>query len=77
MQIGLNIKQASKDPAAFVAGYTNGYLHYTPTVEQRTNTGFAQEDCDTMVAPEWQKLFEKAALEVLSELTHPPTGTAR
>jgi hypothetical protein len=68
VEIGLGIKQASKDPHAFVAGYTNGYIYYTPTVEQRRNSGFAQEDCDCLVAPEWQRVFETAALELLKQL---------
>jgi hypothetical protein len=68
VQVGLNIKKASNDPHAFVAAYTNGYIYYTPTVEQRNNTGYAQEDCDSLVAPEWQKIFETKALEVLKAL---------
>lgn len=68
VQVGLNIKKAANDPHAFVAGYTNGYIYYTPTAEQRSNTGYAQEDCDTLVAPEWQKIFEAKALEVLRKL---------
>jgi hypothetical protein len=68
VEIGLNIKKAAKDPRAFVAGYTNGYIYYTPTVPQRTNSGFAQEDCDCMVAPEWQRTFETNALEMLRGL---------
>ena len=68
VQVGLNIKQAAKDPNTFVAGYTNGYIYYTPTMEQRGNTGYAQEDCDTLVAPEWQKLFQAKALELLRQL---------
>ncbi len=68
VQVGLNIKKAAKDPHAFVAGYTNGYIYYTPTEEQRNNTGYAQEDCDSLVAPEWQKIFEVKALEVLKKL---------
>jgi hypothetical protein len=68
VEIGLNIKRAAHDPRAFVAGYTNGYIYYTPAVEQRTNTGYAQEDCDCMVAPEWQKIFETNALEMLRGL---------
>ncbi|MEZ0389350.1 MAG: hypothetical protein ACAI34_19890 [Verrucomicrobium sp.] len=67
-QVGLNIKKAAQDLHAFVAGYTNGYIYYAATVEQRTNPGFAQEDCDALVAPEWQALFEKKALEVLGKL---------
>ena len=69
MQVGLNIKKAASDPHAFVAGYTNGYIYYTPTVEQRNNTGYAQEDCDTLVAPEWQAIFEAKALDVLRQLS--------
>ncbi len=68
VQVGLNIKKAFNDPHAFVAGYTNGYIYYTPTVAQRNNTGYAQEDCDTLVAPEWQQIFETKALEVLRQL---------
>jgi len=69
VQVGLNIKKAAADPSVFVAGYTNGYIYYTPTVNQRNNSGYAQEDCDTLVAPEWQKIFESKALKVLHDLT--------
>lgn len=68
VEIGLNIKQTVNDPHACVSGYTNGYIYYTPTVKQRTNTGFAQEDCDTLVAPEWQRIFEASAVELLQGL---------
>lgn len=68
VQIGLNIKQASPHRLTFVAGYTNGYIWYTPTAQQRSNTGYAQEDCDSIVAPQWQQLFEDAVSEMLQEL---------
>jgi hypothetical protein len=68
VQVGLNIKKTAGDPHAFVAGYTNGYIYYTPTEEQRRNTGYAQEDCDTLVAPGWQRIFESKAVEVLRSL---------
>lgn len=68
VQVGLNIKKAAQDANAHVSGYTNGYIWYTATEEQRRNTGYAQEDCDVMVAPEWQKLFERKALEVFKML---------
>ena len=68
VEIGLNIKKAIGDPHAFVAGYTNGYIYYTPTVAQRKNTGCAQEDCDCLVAPEWQQIFQSKAVEVLRRL---------
>jgi hypothetical protein len=69
VQVGLNIKKAANDAHALVSGYTNGYIWYTPTVEQRLNPGYAQEDCDTLVAPEWQKIFETKALEVLRNIS--------
>ena len=68
VQVGLNIKKAMNDAHAFVSGYTNGYIYYTPTVAQRKNTGYAQEDCDSLVAPEWQAIFETKALDVLNTL---------
>ena len=71
VQVGLNIKKAAGDPNAHVSGYTNGYIWYTPTVEQRLNPGYAQEDCDTLVAPEWQQIFETKALELLRQLAAP------
>jgi hypothetical protein len=68
VEIGLEIKRAAKDPHAFVAGYTNGYIYYMPTPAQRANTGYAQEDCDCIVAPEWRRVFEAVALELLGKL---------
>lgn len=68
VQVGLNIKKAAQDANAHVSGYTNGYIWYTATEPQRRNTGYAQEDCDVLVAPEWQKLFEAKALAVLRDL---------
>ena len=67
-EIGLNIKQAAGQAGTFVAGYTNGYIYYAPTAKQRLNTGYAQEDCDCLVAPEWQKAFESQALALLKGL---------
>jgi len=68
VQIGLNIKKQARHPCSFVAGYSNGYICYTPTAAQRNNTGYAQEDCDSLVAPEWENIFEAKALEVLNGL---------
>ena len=68
VQVGLNIKQASPHRFTFVAGYTNGYIFYTPTATQRMNTGYAQEDCDCLVGPEWQKLFEDKVAAMLKAL---------
>jgi hypothetical protein len=68
VQIGLNIKQRAPAEFTFVAGYTNGYIYYTPTAEQRNNSGHAQEDCDCLVAPEWQQQFEERAAAILAKL---------
>lgn len=68
VQIGLNIKQASPHKLTFVAGYTNGYIYYSPTAEQLLNVGNAQEDSDCILAPEWQALFETKVAEILKRL---------
>ena len=68
VEVGLAIKERSGMPHAFVAGYTNGYIYYTPTESQRRNPDYAQEDCDTLVAPGWQQRFESRALEILRGL---------
>ena len=67
-EIGLNIKKKSPHPFTFVSGCSNGYIYYTPTGKQRNNPGFAQEDCDCLVAPEWQKLFEEKTAAILKKL---------
>ena len=66
--VSLNIKQAAPHEHTFVGGYTNGYIYYAPTTEQLRNPGSAQEDCDTLLAPEWQPIFEQKAVEILQRL---------
>lgn len=68
VEVGLRIKERAQRPLTFVAGYTNGYIYYLPTETQRRNTGYAQEDCDCLVGPEWRERFEARALKMLSEL---------
>jgi len=68
VEIGLAIKKRSPAANTFVAGYTNGYIYYLPTEAQRKNTGYAQEDCDCIVAPEWQRLFDERVDSVLKRL---------
>lgn len=68
VEIGLNIKKRSPAPFTFVAGCANGYIYYAPTAKQRNNTGYAQEDCDCLLAPEWQKLFEERAITIVEKL---------
>ncbi len=68
VEIGIGIKKRAPGPFTFVAGCTNGYLYYTPTAEQRNNSGYAQEDCDSEVGPEWQRIFEQRVEEILKRL---------
>lgn len=68
VEIGLNLKGASPHELTFVAGYTNGYIYYAPTAEQLQNAGAAQEDCDCLLAPEWQGIYEAKAGEILRDL---------
>jgi len=68
VEIGLNIKKASPHKHTFVAGYTNGYIYYTPTAKQLENVGGAQEDSDCLVAPAWQRMFEERVAQMLKKL---------
>ena len=62
------MKRTSPHKATFVAGYTNGYIYYTPTAEQLRNSGGAQEDSDCLVAPEWEGLFHAKVADLLKRL---------
>ncbi|MHB0959084.1 MAG: hypothetical protein ACYC0X_27405 [Pirellulaceae bacterium] len=68
VQIGLNIKKSSPHERTFVAGYTNGYIYYAPTSAQLANAGNAQEDCDCLLARNWQPIFEAKVAEMLGRL---------
>lgn len=74
VQIGLNIKENSPQKSTFVAAYTNGYIYYAPTAEQLNNKGGAQEDSETVLAPEWQQLYEKKVSEILNRLSEQEPG---
>jgi len=65
-QIGLNIKKASPYENTFVSGYTNGSVGYSPTID--AYNGDAYEVSLSKLAPEWQKIFEDKALEILEKL---------
>ena len=65
VQIGLNLKKASPHERTFIAGYTNGYIYYTPTARQLDNVGGAQEDSDCLLAPAWQAIFENRVAQML------------
>ncbi len=48
VQIGLNIKKMSPLHNTFVAGFSNGYIYYAPTVDQYNSE--IQEDSDCLLA---------------------------
>ena len=66
VQVGLNIKDSSPFSNTFVAGYTNGYTHYTPTKEQMGGRSYQDHNC--LLTPEWQGLFEGKVAEILNRL---------
>lgn len=68
VEIGLNVKKNSPHRNTFVAGYTNGYIFYSPTAKQLQNVGGAQEDSDCLLAPEWEKIFYTKVAEMLKKL---------
>lgn len=67
----LRVRRLIGAPVTFVAGYANGYIYYTPTAEQRANKGYAQEDCDSLVAPEWEDVYLNWIRSRLKELDLP------
>ena len=66
VQVGLNIKSKSPFKNTFVAGYTNGYIHYTPTAEQIGSGAYQDHSC--LLTPEWQKIYEEKVAEMLKKL---------
>ncbi|MCC6681116.1 MAG: hypothetical protein IT445_09470 [Phycisphaeraceae bacterium] len=69
-QCGLDIKKQSPHQYTFVSGVSNGYLYYTPTAEQMSNAraAGAQEDCECLVAPQWESLFKQKVAAILRKL---------
>ena len=66
VQIQLNIKKISPHKYTFVSAYSNGCIGYSPTKEQFK--GEDLEDTYTVLAPEWQKIYEQKVLEMLRRL---------
>lgn len=66
-EVGLRIKKQSPMPKTFVAAYANGWIGYAPTADCYTK-GVAYEDALTQLAPEWQEIYERKALEMIGRL---------
>jgi hypothetical protein len=65
-RIGLNIKSRSLFEHTFVSGYTNGSVGYSPVPE--AYEGDAYEVSLSKLAPEWHKIFEDKAMEIIKKL---------
>jgi len=65
-RIGLNIKAGSPYENTFLAGYTNGYLHYAPTSESYKEGGYEIMNC--ILAPQWQEIYEEKIKEIIKKL---------
>ncbi len=66
VQVGLNIKGKSPFKNTFVAGYTNGYIHYAPAADQFGSGTYQDHSC--LLGPEWQKIYEDKVSEILKKL---------
>ncbi len=66
VEIGLNVKKASPHKYTFVAGFSNGYMHYGPPASEYDKGGYEVTEC--LLAPQWQQVFESKANEILCRL---------
>jgi len=65
-EVGLNIKRQSPFEFTFLASYSNGSIGYAPTADAYGRDAY--EDTLTRLAPEWQAMYEKKALEMIGKL---------
>jgi hypothetical protein len=66
VEVGLNVKRASPYRYTFVASCSNGYVHYGPPADHYGRGGYEVTEC--FLAPEWQKIWESKAAEVIRRL---------
>ncbi|MBN1344193.1 MAG: hypothetical protein JXQ73_16020 [Phycisphaerae bacterium] len=66
VEVGLNVKKASPHEHTFVAAFSNGYIHYGPPASEYGKGGYETTEC--LLAPQWQKLYEDKAKEILRRL---------
>jgi hypothetical protein len=65
-ETSLKIKKASPHGQTFIAAFTNGYLHYGAPASDYPRGGYEVMEC--LLAPEWEGIFERKALEILGKL---------
>ena len=66
VEVGLNVKKASRYDYTFMAAYSNGYIHYGPPASEYSKGGYEVTEC--LLAPEWQEIYEKKANEIIRAL---------
>jgi hypothetical protein len=66
VQVGLNVKRASPFKYTFMAAFSNGYMHYGAPAADYAKGGYEVTEC--LLAPEWQRIYEKKANEVIRKL---------
>ena len=64
VEVGLNIKEKSPYENTFLAGYSNGFIYYNPTAD--AYNGWAYEDMNCILAPEWQAIFEEKVMAIIN-----------
>lgn len=66
VEVGLKLKAASPHAHTFIAAFSNGYMHYAPPAEHYGKGGYEVTEC--LLAPEWQRLYEEKAHDILRRL---------
>jgi len=66
VEVGLNVKKASPYKHTFMAAFSNGYMHYGPPATDYSKGGYEVTEC--LLAPQWQKIYEKKANEIIRRL---------
>jgi len=72
-EVGLRIKQQSPFRYTFLAAYANGFVGYAPTAASYESQCY--ENSLTALAPEWQRIYEAKALDILRRLDLPRPAT--
>ena len=66
VEVGLNVKEASPYEHTFMAAFSNGYIQYGPPAADYDKGGYEVTEC--LLAPQWQKIYEKKANEIIRRL---------
>jgi len=65
-EVSLNVKKASSYKHTFIAGFTNGYMHYGPPAADYDKGGYEVTEC--FLGPQWQQVYEKTVNQILNKL---------